>query len=106
MKAKEFYSVGIYLRLSREDIVDGKHSMRERHSIKEACSKKSGGSVNGKMHPKKKEHPMTGQKATVSVHRENWSVRLYGAKKIWRFMISMWTTGTPGRILTVLSSGG
>ena len=48
MKAKEFYSVGIYLRLSREDIVDGKHSMRERHSIKEACSKKSGGSVNGK----------------------------------------------------------
>lgn len=52
MKAKELYSVGIYLRLSREDIVEEKHSeerhFEERYSAKEAHFGKYGGSDNGK----------------------------------------------------------
>lgn len=55
MKAKEFYSVGIYLRLSREDIVDGRHSMEERHSIKKARFERSGGSVIGEKTSQEKE---------------------------------------------------
>ncbi len=46
MKAKELYSVGIYLRLSREDVVEEKHSTEEKHSKNEARSGKNGGSDN------------------------------------------------------------